>query len=71
MKSPWDGSNHLLIPQQNREQLCMKPNTGFLVGILIEYNWYLNLQLDRNINSPPSAHFRFPNIVLRKDKSKK
>ena len=31
MESPWEGGNHLLIPRQNREQLCMKPNTGFLV----------------------------------------
>ena len=35
------------------------------------YNPNLNLQLDRNLNSPPIAHFRFPNCVLRKEKSKK
>ena len=39
--------------------------------ILLEHNWYLNLQLDRNMNSPLIAHFRFPNIVMRKKKSKK
>ena len=39
--------------------------------ILLEYNWYLNLHLDRNTNFPPSAHFRFPNVVLRKEKLKK
>ena len=39
--------------------------------IVLEHNWYLNLQMDRNMNSPPIAHFRFPNCVLRKEKSKK
>ena len=42
-----------------------------MVEILLEYDWYLNLQLDRNMNSPPIAHFRFPNIVLRTEKSQK
>ena len=31
----------------------------------------LNLQLDRKVNSPPTAYFRFSNVVLRKEKSKK
>ena len=26
------------------------------------YIWYLNLQLNRNINAPPIAHFRFSNV---------
>ena len=30
------------------------------------YNLDLYLQLDRNMNSPPIAHFRFSNIVLKK-----
>ena len=38
---------------------------------LLEYNWYPNLHLNRNINSPPIAHFRFSNAVFRKEKSKK
>ena len=35
------------------------------------YNRILNLQLDRNTNSPPIAHCRFSNVVLGKGKSKK
>ena len=41
---------------------------GFLWSLIFEillvHNWYLNLQLDRNINSPPIAHFIFSNVVL-------
>ena len=42
-----------------------------MFGTLLDYNWYLNLQLDRNSNSPTIAHFRFPKVVLRKEESKK
>ena len=40
-----------------------------LFCVLFDLN--LNLQLDRNISSPPIAPFRFSNIVLRNQKSKK
>ena len=38
MELPWEGGNHLLIPRQNREQLCMKPNTGFLVNFFVMFD---------------------------------
>ena len=44
---------------------------SLLFEILLEFNRYLNLQMNRNINSLPIAHFRFVNVVLRKEKSKK
>ena len=31
----------------------------------------INLQLERNINYPPIAYFRFSNIVLRNQKKKR
>ena len=39
--------------------------------LLVMYDPNLNLQLDTNMNSPPIAHFRYSNVVLRKEKSKK
>ena len=33
--------------------------------ILLKHSWYLNLQLDGNINSPPIAYFILSNVVLR------
>ena len=44
---------------------------SLIFEILLKFNWYLNLQLDKNMNSPPIAHCRFPNVLLRKEKSKK
>ena len=31
----------------------------------IQHKWYLHLELDENMNSPPIAQFMFSNIVLR------
>ena len=38
---------------------------------LVFYDLNINLQLDRKVNSPPTAHFRFSNVVLRNQKWKK
>ena len=35
------------------------------------YDLNLNLQLDKNVNFPPIAHFTFPNVVPKNQKSKK
>ena len=32
----------------------------------IKYNWYPSLKLNRNINSPSIAHFRFSNAFSKK-----
>ena len=54
---------------QKRKNLVMAIFWLKLLHLLYYPN--LNLQLDRNMNSPPIVHFRFPNFVLRKEKSKK
>ena len=41
---------------------------SLMFEIPLKHNSYLNLQLDRNINSPPIAHFKFWNVVLRNKK---
>ena len=38
----------------------------FLINSFVMYDLNPNLQLDRNMNSPPIAHFRFANVVLIK-----
>ena len=47
MESPWKSGNHLLIPRQKREQLCMKPNTGFLVVLKEGHCGKITVYLDR------------------------
>ena len=44
----------------------------FLVfEILLKHNWYLNIQLNWNINFPPITHFRFSIVAHRNQKSRK